>query len=755
VVNGILADWTKEFESSIVVRSPCRAVAIQSGTAGPEVILPSGAEPFSVVIVATGFGLDSYLDTDSYWTDSRIDGPEAAQEGEWLVSGSGDGALTDLMRLCISRFSHKAVLEAVDQEARKRVGADLLKAAFENLSPIDLADTFERAGQTIAPQLKGKLKSRSIKTWLNSTREELFSPRASVLNRLIVAWLKVEHRFELLSHPGRIGTDSNGDPGEHKNAEIPPGIRQEILRHGPRKGTKFGEIFPQLYENCRDLEVEWRSATQYDDWTRDPLFKPEEFRRETSKVPGLRVDFGNQTGCITIGRSSEPSGVPLGKRVQVVLEGRFGRFAIRSGLDLNPEPVHFPAIDAFHSSARYERTVRALCHSPIAFFDLTGYEPAVLLLLGIRAAVRRGITLTVSEEPRKGRKLPFNIGGLNPIALGSSFSDETYQALVAGFSALKAQPQVYLDLPAYDALRKLGEEHRMVEPDKQILVLRWFDPQYTDMVKSLVDERLRGKFENTTVVTTLDSRSPQLTEQRLYAAIRRTRLCVADWTGWRSNVLFETGVRLAINSTDPILMRCTDKPPGWDDEESEWREEAPPGAEALTDFFKPVHFTLTSEGKLRERLGLVNRKQPPRPQGAFLSQGRTFTVVEESIDRQQEAGAIPVHDILVSEAKSLVGDFLPGEGNSIPVVFPGSLGKQAAKTAIECLMGSWFYLNHRYQLLERRRRNALTTEDHPLLERLEEVFMWIASLNKMYPDDSVRDIAQQITEEMTKDGGQR
>ena len=183
----------------------------------------------------------------------------------------------------------------------------------------------------------------------------------------------------------------------------------------------------------------------------------------------------------------------------------------------------------------------------------------------------------------------------------------------------------------------------------------------------------RLPYEGSSVVTTLDSRSPQLAEQRLYAAIRRTRLCIADWTGWRSNVFFETGVRLAISPTDPILIRCTEKPQGWNDKESgEWPAHSPTGAKELEDFFGLVHFTLNSDEYLKKVLATENWVQIKR---AKLSPSRTFSIVQESIDWRLEAGATPVHEVLAQEAKALAGDFVPGEGNSLPVVFPDSLEK--------------------------------------------------------------------------------
>src|SRR6516164_7067657 len=49
----------------------------------------------------------------------------------------------------------------------------------------------------------------------------------------------------------------------------------------------------------------------------------------------------------------------------------------------------------------------------------------------------------------------------------------------------------------------------------------------------------------------IDQVSPRLVGQRLYEAIRRSDMCIADWTLWRANVLYECGVRLAVT----VLLR--------------------------------------------------------------------------------------------------------------------------------------------------------------------------------------------------------
>jgi hypothetical protein len=643
----------------------CRELAVRS-VMRAEVRIGEHSDGFDAVVLAVGFGRDAQVGTDSYWTDSRIDGKEAGEEGAWLVSGGGDGALTDLMRLCISGFRHKRVLEAVDEDARQKVG-DHLKEIESKVPPDQLAQHYLDAAASIAHNLKAKLKRRDIeKVWLNCTKEELFRPRSSRLNRLISAWLLLESRFEIVAKPGPIVETVSAPPNVEVHFEDPAVkliVRHVILRHGPREDTTLRASFPNIYEACVDIEAEWRSARQDKDWTKEPLYEKREFDREAGSTPPLRVDFGHKAGCIVVGRGAALKGSPLQTFARPALEG-FSQYAKSVGLDLDLDPVVFSLTDVFANSAAYERTVRALCYSPFAIIDITDYEPAALLLLGIRAATRRGITVTVTEKGLSGT-LPFNIGALNPVPLDrKGYVAAIARALQSGFEALKSQPDVYLDLPAYDALRKLGEDHRVIEPEVQILFLRWFDQQYKDLVSEFVESRLQNAFNKATLVTTLDSSSPQLVKQRLYAAIRRTRLCVADWTAWRPNVFFEIGVRLAVNGTDPIFIRCVDRPPDWQDDDGRWPDKPPSSAKVLECFFQPTPFTLQNDTHVHERVSRFVNERTTRQPLAQLSPGLTYAVVKESIDRGREAGGIPVHDVLLAGAKALVGELEVESGNS-------------------------------------------------------------------------------------------
>jgi thioredoxin reductase len=72
-------------------------------------------ENFQIVILATGFGLEKkYKNVPflSYWHNDNLGQPVLDNRiRRVLVSGSADGAITDVLRLCITDFRHGAFLE--------------------------------------------------------------------------------------------------------------------------------------------------------------------------------------------------------------------------------------------------------------------------------------------------------------------------------------------------------------------------------------------------------------------------------------------------------------------------------------------------------------------------------------------------------------------------------------------------------------------------------------------------------------------
>ena len=207
--------------------------------------------------------------------------------------------------------------------------------------------------------------------------------------------------------------------------------------------------------------------------------------------------------------------------------------------------------------------------------DVTCEQPAVMLLLGIRAVVRRGVTITITTEElteSKLSKLPFNIQETKIISLATKRNrltakkqvpkDQIIDAISAGISQSKKLLN-YLDLPAYEAVRgSRPSEASMVNgvpsPLNTFLLLCSFHKDYDNhwdyLFKGVDQEALLTLDESLKPVSMLDISSPRLVGQALYEHIRWSRYCLVDWTKWSANVFFELGVRLACSNNGAICM---------------------------------------------------------------------------------------------------------------------------------------------------------------------------------------------------------
>ena len=692
----------------------CRTFELKSGP-NPTLVVNGEVYEFDVLILAVGFGRDDTPWTHGYWTDDDLGATELEQAPRtWLISGSGDGALTDLMRLCILDFTHQAVLEAVDDVTRDRVGARLFAAEKAEEPEAGVrTKAFLDAAKEVDADLRARLQFRNIGTvYLNCDPTTLFERGSSVLNRLITAWLLVNDRFQPIagghmSDPVKAGNQLRVEFEKREPLEVD----RVVIRHGPKTPYEKQAWLQPLGRATSAKRDDWKAIRQFDDWTRTPMYDDELPFAELSKA--LRIDFGSRIGCVIVTGANELEGRPIESRVEDVLERLTNLKATERyapGREIEKTPVVLSMKELLSSPAMYERGVRAMCTAEIAIFDLTDYESAVMLLLGIRSAVRRGVTVAVTAKP--GGRAPFNVGSLNPVPFDKRYVDNQTAALERAFETLVAIPYDYLDLPAYDAVRTLGDDYRKREPKEEILVLRWFDEDYSRLVgDEVIRSRLETQWPNTTVLTTLDSRSPQLVEQRLYAAMRRDLLCIADWTAARPNVFFELGVRLAVSEHDPISVLCTDPPPT-KDLESAWPKEDSwlPALEAM---FGVTKFSMKENKALRQRI-----ENYDAPTNGTLSRGRTYAVITEMIDAAREPGGEPVEMWLLRTAGQLSGP--PVEDGMVPVLYSKRLKPQVRQAAVERMLAAWYYLAGRHRILERMRTKEIAP-DHPFLKTMLDV----------------------------------
>jgi hypothetical protein len=133
--------------------------------------------------------------------------------------------------------------------------------------------------------------------------------------------------------------------------------------------------------------------------------------------------------------------------------------AVDTALTLDEAAARWHAADVLSAPAAFARAVDQVCRAEIAVFDVTNYEPAVMILLGIRAVIRRGVTLCVHGEHhdhwnRVGP--PFHLREISLLA--NPTVGAVGNRLLAGITQLSEPGNTYCDLPSFDLVRSVPPE---------------------------------------------------------------------------------------------------------------------------------------------------------------------------------------------------------------------------------------------------------------------------------------------------------
>ena len=90
-----------------------------------------------------------------------------------------------------------------------------------------------------------------------------------------------------------------------------------------------------------------------------------------------------------------------------------------SSHSLETEPYVFDISRVISSKEEYRQAIEVLCEIDIAIFDVTNYEPAIMLMLGIRSVVMRGVTILSlggDFSLEDSLETPFNIKEVNIVS---------------------------------------------------------------------------------------------------------------------------------------------------------------------------------------------------------------------------------------------------------------------------------------------------------------------------------------------------
>lgn len=400
---------------------------------------------------------------------------------------------------------------------------------------------------------------------------------------------------------------------------------------------------------------------------------------------------------------SDDEEATLMRRVKAALNTFNAKYlAITGGQPFEPEPLVAKIQDAICSPERWLRLVKALCQAPVMVADVTKFQPGVMLALGVRAVVRRSVTIASTadhyEEVHLGQ-LPFNIQEAKLISHGGTFAANDPKNPISVISSSIRDGLVesrlhsrYLDLPAYDAVRSPVPEMAagLQAARESVLVLCSFQPNYSENWKALSDTILAYSAPKVPV-RMLDLGSPRLVGQALYEYIRWAGTCVVDWSGWRPNVFFELGVRLAC--TNAGAMSVIDRTEADAPELSQKRR--------LLDLFRPSKYDrdnphATLKEAFEAHLRTVSGQNDGIPKET-LAQDATFQIATAGFAWEEDGSIMPPHRLLKASVEEQVGKD-PQRSGVPPVLFSVNQAfRERVRTSMqERWIAAWYYLTRRY-----------------------------------------------------------
>ncbi len=407
--------------------------------------------------------------------------------------------------------------------------------------------------------------------------------------------------------------------------------------------------------------------------------------------------------------------------------------------DLIGRPHVMPIASVCASRESFLNVVAALCRARVVVLDATAFEPAIMLLAGIRSVVRRGLTiLSVGGTYALGDPLsvPFNITDANIVAHSQKQEDRgpdpvdiLSRRIRQGLKELESA--AYEDNPVYESIRRLPADRRGLIPRHEgVLVLCPFEDEYNDevWVKRLQRglkhqwDRLRGNGDPGPdalgVARSFELNSARLVTQALYENIRRAQACIVDLTHWSENVLFELGVRLAASreGTSCLLAK------NWTEKVSGTHGQCQQIASLFVDpggMYDPKA-AWTKEAVYAKAYGLDAVLS-----SRGLADGTVHRTIAATLDVDHEPASRTVYADLI-DAAAFFGK-IPG-GNAKPVgLYPGNLSLTAREDSAEFdrLLTAWFYLHFLgpdRETADEQTRGTIGHIARTLLERHSERF---------------------------------
>jgi hypothetical protein len=217
-------------------------------------------------------------------------------------------------------------------------------------------------------------------------------------------------------------------------------------------------------------------------------------------------------------------------------------------------------------------------------------------------------------------------------------------------------------------VRQLGGQKDDYAPrtrESEVLLLCPFDDEYAENCWPELQRALRDTWgkgvDPGPARRVIDLQSPELVGNRLYGAIRRDAVCVADLTLNRPNVFFELGVRMVSNENGARAIRCGDLTEG-DGGDAICRTDCV----NLDALLGTRTYHVRSESSDKPVTDAIQTSADAWPGGTVTS-GYAFAIAQDSVDLRQEAGGRRVESLLWSAMEETVGTDRKQSGTRPPL----------------------------------------------------------------------------------------
>jgi len=736
VIAKLEADWNAARSQLNMdpVRTGAELLGVRMNGNMPVLKFQEEAIEADIAILAIGFGTEvDRPDLQRYWQRDPLDSD--LTKSTVLVSGAGDGALTDVMRLCIQDFHHDEIVRLfADHTGLVQPLKDLLTAPGTQR----IEEVFHTMRKTAGFSLRSHQVTfrQGLEVILNAPDGYLESNQSAILNRFIVYLLEQDGKFQ--RKPGKltypIPTHEVVNGRSQYQVVLTNDDKREtvvchrlLIRHGPEKDENNAKMpkhwhkLALLWEACSPEVQRWSAKLQGQDRTLIPMFSNADFDLSKPRLvirPRPGADSSHKLRCFVVESTSVPPS-SVGGFVKDVLEAHadaLGR-ALEKKLERSEILTEWSNVnDTVEDGSSFGATIARLNAADVVILDITGFEPATMLLVGIRSVLRQGVTLITTQDKFDATQwslLPFNLKELYPLYITPTTDDINSPShpfswlgitIANALTQLRVLPQ-YQDSPAHENVRRLGPSATYfgrIPAEQGILWLCPFAPGYMKNMGSKVQVAVKKMFGlGVPFERITDIVSPQLVSQRLYSSIRRRDLCVVDWTTWSANVFYELGVRLAVNrfSTVSILAGGMDTPQaGGEPLPAAEREQR----RRLVKLLAPIEYGPETEplSEIKERhVQVIEHSSNPRstpPAWGDIPFDYTYRLIA---DLSTPFGRWPGVELLL-QSQALIRLGTGGTTNfSSPVLYADgnpAIAADATSTATEMLLAAWFYLEERH-----------------------------------------------------------